>query len=234
MSSSPSRAPVPPEAVRPPKIHPEAVPFFYEEVAAKSAGQNARRGSLASANAPSQTPAQSPERDAQLREAGRQQGFSEAGAKYEEAVVRERSAVSAAIAAFERERSTYYRKIEAQTVQLALAIARKVLHREAQVDPLLLMGIARVALDKVDGATEVKLALHPGQAQDWRSQLASWQAAVPEKKNLVEVVEDPAIPPGQCELRTSMGSTQLGVEVQLKEIEQGLADLVAARPSPSL
>ncbi len=33
-------------------------------------------------------------------------------------------------------------------VRLALAIARKVLHREAQMDPLLLAGVVRVALDR--------------------------------------------------------------------------------------
>ena len=46
-------------------------------------------------------------------------------------------------------------------MQLALSIARKILHREAQLDPLLLAGIVRVALEKIDGATEVVLRVHP-------------------------------------------------------------------------
>jgi hypothetical protein len=53
-------------------------------------------------------------------------------------------------------------------VQLALSIARKVLHREAQVDPLLLMGIVRVALERIEGATGVTLAVHPEQVPEWR------------------------------------------------------------------
>jgi flagellar assembly protein FliH len=43
-------------------------------------------------------------------------------------------------------------------------------------------------------------------------------------------VEDSALEPERCVLETSMGTAQLGVEVQLKEIEQGFMDLLAARP----
>ena len=49
-------------------------------------------------------------------------------------------------------------------------------------------------------------------------------------KDLPEIVDDAALAIERCELRTSMGVAQLGVEVQLKEIEQGFADLLAARP----
>jgi flagellar assembly protein FliH len=111
-------------------------------------------------------------------------------------------------------------------VQLALSIARKVLHREAQVDPLLLMGIVRVALERIEGATGVVLAVHPEQAADWRRYLASCI----DPGDLPEIAEDPAMAAEQCELRTSLGTARLGLEVQLKEIEQGLTDLQAARP----
>jgi flagellar biosynthesis/type III secretory pathway protein FliH len=44
------------------------------------------------------------------------------------------------------------------------------------------------------------------------------------------MVEDPAQPQDRCTLETSMGTATVGLEVQLKEIEQGLMDLLAARP----
>ena len=43
-----------------------------------------------------------------------------------------------------------------------------------------------------------------------------------------EVVEDPAVEPDRCILQTELGTTELGTEIQLKEIEQGLLDLLAA------
>jgi flagellar assembly protein FliH len=170
--------------------------------------------------------AQMAEREAQARAQGRQQGELEARAKLEELLRRERAALAAALADFSRERAAYYQKIEAEAVQLALSIARKILHREAQVDPLLLMGIVRVALEKIEGATGVALALNPLRAEEWRRYLAANMEAAA----LPQIVEDAAMAVEQCELRTSMGTAHMGVEVQLKEIEQGLMDLMAARP----
>jgi len=162
----------------------------------------------------------------QVRELGRQQGVAEGRAKFEEQLAGERAAVAQALKDFARERATYYQKLEEEAVRLAMSIARKVLHREAQVDPLLLMGIVRVALEKIEGSTGVALLVHPERAPEWRRYLASRVDA----GDLPEIVEDPSLRPEQCGLRTSMGTAELGLEVQLKEIEQGLMDLLAARP----
>jgi flagellar assembly protein FliH len=116
--------------------------------------------------------------------------------------------------------------VEAEVVQLALSIARKILHREAQLDPLLLAGIVRVALEKIDGATGVVLRIPPQDAADWRRYLTTHL----EPADVPEILEDPAQPPDCCVLQTSMGTAILGLDVQLKEIEQGFMDLLAARP----
>jgi flagellar assembly protein FliH len=235
MSSSPSRAPALPES--PPEERPaqesvQALPFPYPEVTVPAGARFPRAqfplaGTGVSGTDPAALAAQAAEREAaQAREAGRQQGQQEARAKFEEQLAGERSAVAQALADFARERAAYYRKIEAEAVRLALSIARKVLHREAQVDPQLLLGIVRVALERIEGATGVVLAVQAGQAAAWRTFFASHVGS----GELPEIVEDLALTPGHCELRTSMGTADLGLEVQLKEIEQGLTDLLAARP----
>ena len=50
----------------------------------------------------------------------------------------ERSVVLKACEEFRRERARYFAGVEAEVVKLALAIAARVLHREAKLDPLLL------------------------------------------------------------------------------------------------
>ena len=177
-------------------------------------------------SAPASSAADVMQREAQCREEGRAQGLAESRAKFEEQLGKERAGVVKAIGDFSRERTAYYEKIEEEAVRLALSIARKILHREAQIDPLLLMGIARVALGKIEGATGVALLVHPQRAAEWRKFLAAHMEA----SDLPEVVEDPLLAPEQCVLRTSMGSADLSLEVQLKEIENGLMDLLAARP----
>ena len=164
--------------------------------------------------------------EARARELGRDEGQADARRNFDEQLARERSAIADALAQFTRDRGTYYTKLEKEVVQLSLAIARKILHREAQVDPLLLAGIVRVALEKIEGATGVSLRVHPHVAADWQRYLASRM----DPGDLPEIVEDAALEPERCVLETSMGTAQIGVEVQLKEIEQGFLDLLAARP----
>jgi flagellar assembly protein FliH len=230
MSSSPSRAPIPSSAgALDPRVQVEALPFPYDEVVVSGDVHNLpRMGFPVGEKEPdlSELAKQGSAREAQARELGRQQGEIDSHTKFDEQLGRERAAIATALSEFARERAAYYLKIEAEAVQLALSIARKILHREAQVDPLLLKGIVRVALEHVEGATGVVLAVHPQQSGDWRQYLASHMDA----KDVPEIVEDPALAAERCELRTSMGSAQLGVEVQLKEIEQGMMDLLAARP----
>ena len=67
---------------------------------------------------------------------GRRGGRSAPKREYEQAVKREREAGAEGTRRFQRERDHYYQRVEAEVVQLALSIARKVLHRESQVDPL--------------------------------------------------------------------------------------------------
>jgi flagellar assembly protein FliH len=165
-------------------------------------------------------------REAQARLQGKQEGQAEAQKVFEEQLGRERSAMAAALAQFTSDRAAYFASIEGEVVQLALAIARQILHREAQLDPLLLAGIVRVALEKIDGTTGVTLRLNPQNTPDWQRFLAAHL----EPADLPEIVEDASLPPDQCKLETSMGTAIVGLELQLKEIEQGLMDLLAARP----
>jgi flagellar assembly protein FliH len=209
---------------------PEPQPFPYTAVAGvRRAGRNALADD-SPIDAPSEaTAANLATRDAQSREQGRQQGLNEARKAFEEQLTQERSNLAAAIEGFRKERADYFEKVEAEVVQLALGIARKILHREAQIDPMVLAGITRVGLDKIDGATRVTLRLHPQNTQSWRAFLASRlePAAMP------EIIEDPTQPPDRCTLETAMGIAEIGLEVQLKEIERGLADLLAARRETS-
>jgi|SRR5579863_1242729 len=222
MSSSPSRA-RPATALPQPESLPELQPFPYDSIppgarAGGASGQSFWGSDSGASDAGA--------REAQIRAQGRQEGQAEADKLFTERLARERDSLASALAQFTRDRGAYFQKVEGEVVQLALSIARKILHRESQLDPLLLAGIVRVALEKIDGATGVVLRVHPQNAQDWRRYLAEHL----EPADVPEIVEDPAQPPGRCTLETSMGTAMLGLEGQLKEIEQGLMDLLAARP----
>ncbi len=213
---------------------PRATPFSYSEAVALAGKLNfplVAQPSLAmglgrNEKDPAAQAALGAEREAQARELGRQQGVAECRAKFEQGLGAERAAVAQALKDFAQERAAYYQKLEEEAVRLAMSIARKVLHREAQVDAMLLMGIVRVALERIEGATGVQLVVNPQQAAEWRQYLAAHLAA----GEMPEVVEDAGMQAQHCGLRTSMGTADLSLDTQLKEVEQGLMDLLAARP----
>ena len=91
------------------------------------------------------------------REQGIRDGEARAQASIAARVEQERRAIAEAIAAFRGEAGAYFRRVETELVRLAVAIARKVLHREAQLDPLLLAGVVRVALDQIQDGSQVVL-----------------------------------------------------------------------------
>jgi flagellar assembly protein FliH len=214
MSTSPSRA-LAPEYQEPSR---DLQPFPYDPVLM---GAQQRVLLEPAANA-----FELADRDAQLLAQGRREGQAEAGKAFEEQLAKQRASLAGALAQFTRDRAAYFEKVEGEIVGLSLAIARKILHREAQLDPLLLAGIVRVALEQIDGATGVVLRIHPQNTDDWQRYLRTHL----DPADVPEIVADASQPPDQCTLETSMGTTTAGLEVQLKEIEKGLMDLLAARP----
>lgn len=169
----------------------------------------------------------SSERERYAHESGLREGEDRARQQYETNLQRERTALAKAIGDFKYEREQYYQRVEAEVVQLALAIARKILHRESQLDPLSLSGLVHVALRKLADSTTVRLRVHPGQAKAWADFFAQSRE---EKRVVPNVVADDSVLAGACILETDLGTTELGMEVQLKEVEKGLFDLLAERP----
>ena len=165
-------------------------------------------------------------REHEIRDEAFRQGAAQARAETEAAVKQQRDAIAAALADFARERQAYFLRVESEVVSLAMAVARKILRRESQVDPLLLTGLVRVALEKISASENVRLRVS-------NSQLRLWQDYFFGRSDLPlvpDIVSDGALEDNQCRIETDHGSTDLGVETQLKEIEQGLVDLLAQRP----
>jgi flagellar assembly protein FliH len=165
-------------------------------------------------------------REARARKEGRDEGMAQGRVEFEKKLAAQQQALIQAVRDFALERATYFHRVEAEVVSLALAIARKILHREAQVDPLLLAGVVRVGLDNATAGTRVRLKVHPDQVQAWQEFLSQQ----PNMQSLPELIGDATLGPGHCMLETVLGSTVLTLETQLKEIEQGFFDLLAQKP----
>lgn len=134
--------------------------------------------------------------------------------------VRSAGQIGELIAKFAEERDRYLRAVEHEVVKLALAVAARILRREAQMDPLLLTGAVRVALGQLAGTTEVRL-LVPG------AELDLWSDAIAHLPNLPvkpAVRAGEGMRTGDCILETGLGSVDIGIQSQLAEIERGFFD----------
>ncbi len=166
------------------------------------------------------------QREQQAWERGFQEAEKQATARFEKALAEQRTALAAALAEFARGREDYYQQIEGEVIKLVLSIARKVLDREAQIDPLLLRGIVRVALEKMASGTAVALRVPVNQAEAWRS--AVRPLAVRDLK--VEIRGDERLEGPRCVIVTEAGETDASLHAQLEEIERGFVDLLTHRP----
>jgi flagellar assembly protein FliH len=165
-------------------------------------------------------------REKQSWEAGFREGENRARGELTQAAAEERTQVNLAIGSFQQERDSYYQRVEGEVVRLSLAIARKILQREAQVDPLVLAAVAHVALEKISSGSKVCLRVPAAEIGKWQETLATSENLRPQP----EVVADATLSGAQLILETEVGTADLSLEAQLKEIEQGFLDLLALRP----
>ena len=101
---------------------------------------------------------------------------------------------------------------ERDLVRLAIAMAEHVLRRKVEVDPALLVSMAREALERLGGAPAVTIHLNPA---DFETISRLHPAAA--IGGAVEVVADPNVHPGGCLARTTGGTIDAGIDAQFRE-----------------
>ena len=158
------------------------------------------------------------------REQGRQEGRQDAekarAAAQAEADGKRARQFAGLLEKFAQERARYLRAVEHEVVKLALAVAARILRREAQMDPLLLTGAVRVALGQLSASTKVRLLVPPAELDLWTEAIA----LVPHLAVKPTVVAGEGMLLGDCAIETEMGSVDLGIRAQLGEIERGFFD----------
>jgi flagellar assembly protein FliH len=128
-------------------------------------------------------------------------------------------------------RATMIRQTERQMVQLALALARRIVHREVSLDQDLVIAMARVALDRLGESARVTVRLHPDEfAATAAARAAEWTGST------VEVLADTRVPRGGCRVESEFGTMEAGVDAQMQELarallgeDAGVADVVVPR-----
>jgi flagellar assembly protein FliH len=114
---------------------------------------------------------------------------------------------------FRAEMTALESQVASDLVSLAVDIARQVLRREPACDPAALLPAAREALRALgEGASQLELHVHPGDAAMLGSQLESIQAGA------CRIHEDPALPRGSCRVEADTGVAEAGFEARWQAV----------------
>lgn len=120
-----------------------------------------------------------------------------------------------------RERDQLLAEVEPQTLELALAIARRVIGRELLLHPETVQDIAREALKQAKGGDELVVKVHETSYEALR---AGWEELVAEddlaRRSRIEV--DNLVEPGGCVVDTRSGRIDAQVSTQLAVIGSAL------------
>ena len=121
-------------------------------------------------------------------------------------------------------RKRFRAEVEEDTVKLAIAVARRVLHREIATDPEAILGVVMAAFQKLNARETQRLRVAPADAamlHENRAKLAMPQA--------LEICSDASLLAGSVIFETSRGEMDASIDTQLGEIERGFADIVKRR-----
>jgi flagellar assembly protein FliH len=200
-------------------------PFAWTGTAA-SAGPQAQGAGAPAAEAPaSATDGSDPAAVDALRASVERDAFSkgyaqgeragaEAAAKRAEAMIRRLTETLGELTSL---REQMIHETERQMVQLALAVARRIVHREVSLDQDLLVAMARVALDRLGDSAQVTVRLNP---EDFDAtsvvRSAQWTGTH------VAVVADARVGRGGCRVDSDFGTMDAGVDAQIQEIARAL------------
>ncbi|MBT9330291.1 FliH/SctL family protein [Paracidobacterium acidisoli] len=161
----------------------------------------------------------------EARREGIEQGRTEELHRQTELLERCATGLTQAAESFRADRDQYLGAVEHEVVRLALAVAARVLHREAQMDPLMLSGAVRVALGQLAETAEVRLRVPAAELDLWAEMLR----LIPNLALRPELISDERLQSGEAVLEAQTGSVDLGVRAQMEEIERGFFDLLESR-----
>ncbi len=158
-------------------------------------------------------------------QAAYQQGHEDGQAAVRQELAGQMDAMAARLARTIEEmsglRQRFRHEAEEEIIALAIAIARRILHRELTVSPDALLGLVKAALEKIELREVHRVRVCPEDAPLVQQHLD--KMGLPQQ---VEIVADPGLDQGSAILDSSRGALDVSVETQLAEIERGFADLV--------
>ena len=164
------------------------------------------------------------EAEEKVREAyaeGLRRGTAAGEARFRESVAEASEALKTAAEAMRESRDRFLDSLEPQVVDLALAIAERVLARESLTDRELVRSTARRALTELSSRESVVVRVNPVDLEVMRNHKVNLLEEFGEIQSLI-VQADESIGPGGCLVETDQMQVDARLDAQLKTIMDAL------------
>ncbi len=158
-------------------------------------------------------------------EAGKADASRVLQAEYEKKMSDALKNLNGIIGDFAVESKKYGRDLEKAVVILSLAIARRVVAREINVDEGAVLARAKEAIRKIIGVDKIKIHVNPSDEdyiRESRQELSSYADSVKE----ISIEADEKVERGGCMIESELGNIDAKISTQFGIIEEALLNLV--------
>jgi flagellar assembly protein FliH len=155
---------------------------------------------------------------------GQQQGLQQGQQAFMEAADR----LGGLIANASQEVDQFIAGLERQLLDLALAVAGRVVEREVRTDPELVLGVLRAALAEVADATSICVRVNPADFELVEQQLEGMLRRVVARNS--QVTADAQVGQGGCLIETQLGLVDATLPTKLAQIERTLEGIQEGEP----
>jgi flagellar assembly protein FliH len=149
---------------------------------------------------------------------GAKQAEAEYAAKLQEAEELYASAVE--------ERRLYLSEAEPMIVDLAIEVAKKIMHRETSVDRSYVVDVVRAALEEMHDGGKVEVRVHPDDHEVVQQSRERLRKEVPGTTELI-IIKDTSVEAGGCVVCTAFGNIDARIDTQLEEVRKALQEVAA-------
>ncbi len=158
---------------------------------------------------------------AEAMKTAQQQAASQAQKDVQQRLATLEPALTAAIGEIQRARASWRAHWEQRAIELAVAIAARIVRREAEQSPQVAQTLVREALELAAGAGRITLHLNPRDRETLGDFLDGVLASARPSLE-IEVVADSTITAGGCLVTTELGEIDQRLESQLARIQKEL------------
>ena len=129
-----------------------------------------------------------------------------------------------AVEQIELERQKMVMENEKEVLKMVMTIARKVIKKETEIDPEIIIRVARDALKQIADARKIVIKVNP---LDWKKVKEKRQEILPPEisQDSIQIEEDKSIQRGGCIVKTEKEIIDARIDQQISEIEKVLMEI---------